>query len=82
MQPDHIGPPEADCPHFEKIDGRCETRPPTASSNSRSLRLPLAMFPSIFEKFGKVMMGITNKALFFYNPFFHAEHHSSWRNKT
>jgi hypothetical protein len=57
-QPLHIGPLKKDSPHFSKINGRCETRPPMASSDSRSLRLPLALFPLIFSKFGKVIMGI------------------------
>jgi hypothetical protein len=48
MQPDHIGPPTADVPHFKKIDGRCETR---------CAQTVLALFPAIFSKLGKVMMG-------------------------
>jgi len=33
-QPDHIGPPVVDSPHFSKIDGRCETRLLSADSDS------------------------------------------------
>ena len=39
-------PQKRDSPHFSKIDGRCETRPLAADSNSRSLRLPLTSISS------------------------------------
>jgi hypothetical protein len=46
--PYHIGLSLADFPQFSKIDGRCGTR---------FAQTVLALFPSIFSKFGKVMMG-------------------------
>jgi hypothetical protein len=51
-------PPSADsrslCPVgvLLEMDGSCGTRPPAADSNSRSLRLPLALFPSISAMLG------------------------------
>jgi hypothetical protein len=58
-QPHHIGPKNWDSPLFSKIDGRCETRfAQTVGVYAIIwLRLPLALFPSIFSKLGKVMMG-------------------------
>jgi hypothetical protein len=42
----------------------------------------LALFPSIFEMFGKVMMGLKIKLYSFKTPFCPAEHRRSWRDKT
>jgi len=60
--PDQIGSAKRNSPRFEKIGGRCETRPPSVPSDS-----PRAI-SAIFSKLGKVMMGMKKQKNIFKKP--------------